>query len=468
MRTYHFILMLLLIPAAACAQTSKSDADRDKLIAASQSGASALFFDPATKDAKVIKPMDFDNAKECKQRDGLPNFFAKAKAKKPVTIGYIGGSITQSVHGYRASSARYIQSMFPKVAMKAINAGVSGTGTDLGACRLHEQLLQYHPDLIFIEFAVNGAYRDGLEGMIRQIRQFDPAIDIALLYTLFNGQSAIYAAGKVPENIAGFEAIADHYKIPSIHMGMQPAMLEQEAKLVWKSDSKSIPGKIVFSNDGIHPLTEGGDLYAGAIARSFEAMKAKATVQKHELPVALIADNWEDARMYAPEAVAAFSNGWEKIDPADQTSFKQFKGWFPYIMKATEPGSSFTFRFNGNMFGLFDIGGPEAGQLSIEVDGKPVHLSAVKPGTRVSTVTEEGTPLLNRFNNFCNNRYRGQFDCIKLIPGEHTVTITISPEKADKRAILGDKQLTDIDANPERYNQTAIWLGKILMNGKPL
>ncbi|HVK46443.1 MAG TPA: GDSL-type esterase/lipase family protein [Pseudobacter sp.] len=469
MRTYHFILMAMLIPAASCVQAQKTDADRDRLIAASQSGASPLFFDPAAKDAKVIRPMEFDNAKECMPRNGLPNFFEKVKAKKPVRIGYIGGSITQSVHGYRASSARYIQSMFPKSAMKAINAGVSGTGTDLGACRLHEQLLQYHPDLIFIEFAVNGAYRDGLEGMIRQIRQFDATIEICLLYTLFNGQPAIYAAGKIPENIAGFEIIAEHYKIPSIHMGMQAAMLEQQGALIWKTDSKSIPGKIVFSNDGIHPLSEGGDLYAGAIARSFESMKEKAAVQKHELPAALIADNWEDARMYAPESVATFSKGWEKIDPADNPSFKQFKGWFSYIIKATEPGASFTFRFKGNMFGLFDIGGPEAGQLSIELDGKPVSLSAVKPGTRVSTiVTEGGSALLNRFNNFCNNRYRGQFECIKVEPGEHTVTITISPEKADKRSILGDKQLTDIDANPERYNQTVVWLGKILLNGKPL
>ncbi len=27
----------------------------------------------------------------------------------------------------------------------------------------NEQVLQYHPDLVFIEFAVNGAYKDGME-----------------------------------------------------------------------------------------------------------------------------------------------------------------------------------------------------------------------------------------------------------------------------------------------------------------
>ncbi|MDF2192708.1 SGNH/GDSL hydrolase family protein [Paraflavitalea sp. CAU 1676] len=465
----YCVFVSLLMGMAACAQVKKAgDDSREQLIAASQSGASPLFFDPGAKDVQVIQPLNFGNAQECEVRGGLPNFFEKAAAGKTVTIGYIGGSITQAVHGYRASSARFIQSMFPRTLMKAINAGVSGTGTDLGACRLREQLLQYRPDLVFIEFAVNGAYRDGLEGMIRQIWKEDPTIDICLLYTLFNGQSAIYASGKVPDNIAAFEAIATHYGIPGIHLGLQPAMLEAQGGLVWKSDSKTIQGKVVFSNDGIHPLPEGGDLYAGAIARSMQRMQQQAGKVPHTLPGAMIAANWEAAGMYAPEAIARFNGAWEKLDPSDSTYLKSFTGWFPYLLQGEQPGASFTFRFSGDMFGFFDIGGPEVGQLLIEVDGKPVRLSAVQAGTRVSTIVAVEAAPVNRFNSFCNNRYRGQFECIRLAPGEHTVTVTISPDKADKRTILGEKQLQDITANPRRYDRTVFYLGKILLNGKPL
>ena len=42
--------------------------------------------------------------------------------------------------------------------MIGLNAVISGTGSDLGAFRVSEQLLKYKPDLIFIEFAVNGAF----------------------------------------------------------------------------------------------------------------------------------------------------------------------------------------------------------------------------------------------------------------------------------------------------------------------
>ncbi|WP_276485823.1 SGNH/GDSL hydrolase family protein [Paraflavitalea pollutisoli] len=462
-------MAILVMGSVACAQVNKtSDESRDKLIAASQSGASPLFFDPGAREVRVITPLPFDNVQECTVRDGLPNFFKKAAAGKAVTIGYIGGSITQAVQGYRAGSARFIQSMYPRTPMKAINAGVSGTGTDLGACRLWEQLLQYRPDLVFIEFAVNGAYRDGLEGMIRQIRREDPTIDICLLYTLFNGQTAFYAAGKVPDNIAGFDSIAAHYGIPAIHLGMQPAMLEQEDKLVWKSDSRSIPGKTIFSVDGIHPLSAGGDLYAGAIARSMQRMQSTAGQLQHGLPVPVIAGNWEAAGMYAPESIARFEGDWQKIDPADSSYLNSFKGWFPYLLKGERPGAGFTFRFSGDLFGFFDIGGPEVGQLAIEVDGRPVQISGVLPGTRVSAIRDGGTAYLNRFNSFCNNRYRGQFDCIRLAPGEHTVTVRISADKADKRAILGEKQLQDITANPGRYDRTVFYLGKILLNGKPL
>lgn len=51
-----------------------------------------------------------------------------------------------------------------------------------------------------------------------------------------------------------------------------------------------------------------------------------------------------------------------------------------------------------------------------------------------------GNYTLNRFNFWCNNRYRGQYDVIKLEKGIHQVTIRVSSEKADKKKILGNKQ----------------------------
>jgi hypothetical protein len=120
------------------------------------------------------------------------------------------------------------------------------------------------------------------------------------------------------------------------------------------------------------------------------------------------------------------------------------------------------------MFGIFDAGGPEVGQLSIKVDGQEMKLHEVSGrGYRLYKAnTSTGNEVLNLFNAFCNNRYRGQYDFIETENGEHTVTISISDKKADKVKILGEKQQKDISENPEKYDRTVLYLGKILLRGE--
>lgn len=464
------LMLLLLLTGCMTGGWAQTQAELNK-IAASQAGAAALYFNPMTDNVPQIGTGAYRNEQECTVRGGLPNFLDKLDKGRPVIVGYIGGSITQGAMCYRLQSAKYLQSLYPRVKMRWLNAGVSGTGTDLAACRIGEQLLKHKPDLIFVEFAVNGAYQPGMEGLIRQIIRNNPSTDICLVYTLLNGQTKTYQAGKIPENIEGLENIAAHYRLPSIHMGMEAAQLEQEGKLVWKNDAKENDGKIIFSTDGIHPLMEGGNLYAAAIARGFQKiLAARVAAAPHTMPAALLDDNWEDAGMYAPEEIGQFGEGWSKLVTKDQASLKQFNGWFPYIMQAEQPGASFSFRFKGTMFGIFDIGGPEVGQLQVEVDGRPVMLEevSVRGFHLYRAVSTGGAAVLNRFNRYCNNRYRGQYDMIEVGPGEHSVVIRIASEKTDKATILGKDQQKDISEHPEKYDRTVWYLGKILLRGEPV
>lgn len=466
MRTIFFISLILTL---GCFSTlAQTDAERAK-IAASQAGASPLFFDPFAEKIPAIEVSSFSDPRELNARGGLPNFFAKLKVGKPVTVGFIGGSITQALYGYRIQTAQYIQSRFPQSVFKWMNAGVSGTGTDLGACRIYNQLLKHDPDLVFVEFAVNGGYPSGMEGILRQIIRNNPGTDICFIYTVLNPQAKQYLKPTaIPENIQLLENIASHYNIPGIHLGIEAATLEANDKLVWKGDANGIQNKIVFSADGIHPLRDGGDLYAAAIARSIQKLSANDAEQPHQLPTALIPDNWEDAKMLDPLEFASFSKGWSKTKTAKHPFLKQFSGWFPYVMESETPGSSFSFKFKGTMFGIFDIGGPEVGQLSIKVDGKEMKLQDISgKGYRLfRSNAGTGDDVLNLFNSFCNNRYRGQYDLIATEDGEHTVCITISDKKADKEKILGNNQLKDITENPEKYDRTALYLGKILLRGE--
>src|SRR5690606_18279714 len=182
--------------------TSPERDDVDK-IAASQRGSSPLVFTVPANGTAVVEGGAFYREQECNVRRGIPNFLDKAKKGGPLTVAFVGGSITQGNTGYRPQAARYLEGLFPQVRFTWINAGVAGTGTDLGAFRLKEQVLRHRPDLVFIEFAVNGAYQPGMEGMIRQVIAANPYTDICLIYTILNGQTAVYRAGEVPEDIRG-------------------------------------------------------------------------------------------------------------------------------------------------------------------------------------------------------------------------------------------------------------------------
>lgn len=455
----------LCIVLLAVSYSMRALAQEQQLIAASQAEASAVFFNVAEPGIPVITTGDFRDDRECVVRNGLPYFFRRASQGKPLKIAYLGGSITRSNLMYRMQSSKFIQSMFPNAEMKGINAGVSGTDADLGACRLYEHVLKYKPDLLFIEFAVNGGFVQGVEGIIRQTRKYNPEIDICLIYTVTSKQLKEYEIGQVPEGIQKLDIIARHYSIPSIHMAMEAAALAKSGKLVEKGDAKLITHMTVFSQDGVHPSEEGGNLYASAIARSMLKMQKSRSTKQRDLPAALYAGNWEDAKMLSPEEVAKFSKGWTKENP-EKIGFSRYKEWFPYLMKAEEPGQSFSFKFKGSMFGFFDIGGPEAGQLEMLIDGQPVGLR--KKGTNLYHVVKGKADQLNRFNVFCNNRYRGQFICIELTEGSHQIEFKISREIPDKKGILGKNQLEDITANPEKYNRSVIYLGKILMRGTPI
>ncbi|MFT4093264.1 MAG: SGNH/GDSL hydrolase family protein [Niabella sp.] len=468
-KQYWLLKSLLFICSIGLLSQGKSFAqdggDLDK-IAASQSGASPLLFKLKGDDIPLISPGNFTNESETIVRKGLSNFFQKIKIGQPVTVAFIGGSITQGNYCYRLHTARYLQQLYPQVSFKWINAGVSGTGTDLAAFRLKEQVLDYKPDLVFIEFAVNKAYAAGMEGLIRQIIKNNPQTDICIIYTILTGQTKIYQDGQIPANIVKLDSVAAYYQLPSIHLGMEAAALEKTGALIWKGN-KPVPGKILFSNDGIHPLTAGGNLYAAAIARGLDKIEKKQVATAHQLKPPFITDAWDSAGMYDPFEAARFDANWKHIRPVDSAYLKKFSNWFGEVAFAEKPGASFSFRFRGDLFGIFDIGGPEVGQLEFKIDGQPVLLQSrnTPEFNYYSAGAAGGEPTLNRFNFFCNNRYRGQHDLVQVSPGIHEVTVTISGKKADKKAILTEKQSKDIEPHPEKYDRTAVYIGKILIRG---
>ena len=156
----------------------------------------ALMIGPASAAPKFeVVPL-----KASVQRGGLGNVLAKLDAGQNVTIAYFGGSIT-AAGGWRPKTLQWFKQTWPNAKITEINAAIGGTGSDLGVYRYQHDVLQYKPDLVFVEFAVNdgGAAPEqiwrAMEGIVRQTWKQDPATDICYVYTFREGYEKDVDAG---------------------------------------------------------------------------------------------------------------------------------------------------------------------------------------------------------------------------------------------------------------------------------
>lgn len=396
-------------------------------------------------------------AAECRERGGLPNFFAKLKRGGEVRVAYLGGSITAQ-DGWRPKTRAWFQEKFPKADVSEINAAIGGTGSDLGVFRLRRDVLEARPDLLFVEFAVN----DGgspveqihrcMEGIVRQTWGADAETDICFVYTLHENMLRDLQAGAFPRSASAMEAVAEHYRIPSIHMGLAAARLEGEGKLIFKgaqpkteAEREAMGGKVIFSPDGVHPYTDSGhQLYLEAVARSMEKLGGVGRPGRHAVGAPLREDNWEGAGMH-PIVAGMLGGEWTALDPQDELA-KKFAKRLPGLWRASGAGATMTVRFRGTALAIYDVLGPDSGQVEIRVDGKP-------------------TGKQERFDAYCTYHRLGKLMAASGLPeGEHVVEVTLNGESFDKAAILA-KRNQKID-RPERYAPLNWHAGAVLVVGE--
>ncbi|PHQ33913.1 SGNH/GDSL hydrolase family protein [Rhodopirellula bahusiensis] len=390
------------------------------------------------------------DAVECHPRAGLPRFTAKVESGETVRVAYLGGSIT-AAPGWRIQSRQWLQQQYPAATIEEIHAAIGGTGSGLGVFRLQRDALQHDPDLLFVEFAVNDGgtsperIHQSMEGIVRQTWAANPNTDICFVYTLTQQMLSDLQSGKMPRAASAMEMLADHYSIPSIHFGVEVARLEAAGKLVFKApkpaDMNAEP--MVFSSDGVHPHVETGHrVYTETIARSWpKIIDANQTTQPHSLGKPLRDDNWEQAKMVAIEP-EMLSGDWTKL-PSDHSLAKRFQRNMPELYQANGPGASLEFTFEGTNAGVFDILGPDGGEVRVQIDGNEF--------TR------------NRIDGYCTYHRMATLKVgAELEPGQHTVKIELTPTQLDKREILFERNQADFDAKPEKY-QDQTWYASSLM-----
>ena len=404
----------------------------------------------------VLRSAPVDDLPEHVLRGGLPNIFAKLQKGGEVNIAYLGGSITAQP-GYRVKTFEWFKKEYPQAKLTEINAAIGGTGSDLGVFRVGQDVLAHKPDLMFVEFAVNdgGAAPEQIhrcmEGIVRQTWRANPQTDICFVYTIANNMVDEWKTGKLPRSVTAMEQLAEHYGIPSIHFGLEIAKLAAADRLIVagplpKTDAEraALGNKIVFAPDKVHPHIETGhQIYFETAVRAFDKMRPMGKTAPHELKAPFVADNLENAKL-VPLSKAKLSAGWQRL-PADH-KLKGFFNRLPEIWHANQPGESVEFKFRGTAVGIYDLLGPDCGQVSVTLDGKP----ADKP--------------TSRFDSYCTYHRLGSFFPSRALPaGEHTVRIEIHPDQADKGKIITDKKAFAADA--KRFDDRQWYAGAIMLVG---
>lgn len=389
---------------------------------------------------------------ELEIRGGLPNFFNKARRGDSLNVAYFGGSITAQ-NGWRVLSLEWLREKYPHAHFSEINAAIGGTGSDLGVFRLNDHVLKFNPDLIFVEFAVNDSKKDSetiirsMEGIVRQVWKYNPFIDICFVYTLKEDLIKTLCGGQLFPSEIAMERVAGRYNIPSVNFGPEVCKMLDDNKLIIKGKNKEQDGIMVFSPDGVHPYPETGhQIYQSVIKRTFELMERNQQTEdgKHRLPKPLTSNNYSNAHLL-DFTETVLSKNWTILDTKKSTSLSNFNKYFGNIARAGLTGETISFTFKGTDVGCYDIVGPDAGRVIVEIDG------VVKD-------------TVSRFDAYCTYSRMNYFLIENLDNKKHKVVFRVLSDPFDKAAILSKNG--NVIKDPADYKENNWYLGKIMINGK--
>lgn len=310
----------------------------------------------------------------------------KARAGEDVTLAYIGGSITEGALAspnakcYAQVSATAFAEKYGKddgSNVHFVNAGMSGTPSSLGIVRYDRDVLGQmttgdHPDILFIEFAVNdygectngGAY----EGLIRRALKSGSAV--VLVFSIFQ-------SGRVLEST--YKKYGEAYDLPMISMGDSiEKYFKEEDFFSW------------YFGDTLHPNNTGYQLMSDCIMNMMDKIDKEVAeadnIDSANLPAAKTSDAYTNIKMIDPttdiSAIDAISDlsmgGFNQKDGNTGVFQYPYKGlakqaWFPENWMHTSTSGNDSFKATVNCKTLMIVyklsSDVNTGSVDLYVDG---------------------------------------------------------------------------------------------------
>lgn len=218
----------------------------------------------------VLERRTMDVDKEVLWRK-LAACMARAEQGEELTIGFLGGSITQGSLAsaedktYAYQVYQWWCNAFPRAEFCYVNGGIGGTCSCFGAARAVRDLLMYQPDVAVVDFSVNDKggtpqeedfYQETYEGLLRRIVSWPSSPAVLVLNNVY------YDSGKTMQD--RHNAVAEYYRVPFVSIKDSIYQKMREGKYCLEE----------LTPDGLHPNDLGHELVAGEIIRLLEEIRA--------------------------------------------------------------------------------------------------------------------------------------------------------------------------------------------------
>ena len=326
--------------------------------------------------------------------------------RNTMNVLFFGGSITAGANAAKYENSwayqvsEYLNNRLSGIKLNFINAGLSGTGTGIGALRLNEHVLKHKPDMVFLEFAVNDSWNaakdeeqvlSSMEYIVRTLLKTNPLIKIVMVYSAMRGWKA---CGGVHEKVAR------HYQIPSIDIQEYMRSIIENGLYSWDD---------LFADD-VHPNDKGHELYSQYIINRLEKDWSRYFTPGHCPDKKLGKCGFGFPRIVGFDG-AMFSgewrftralDGWINIDPAINQS----------VLMSRSPGSTITLPFYGRCIAVYHYISRDSGICAVRIDDEVE--------TRKDFFYDTDGELISFYSRF------------DLDEGKHNIRIEVFDEKNER------------------------------------
>ena len=278
-------------------------------------------------------------------------------SRKKLTIGFMGGSVTQGYQNLHVMAQAYPQMLADTLRsegyeIETLICAEAGMGSMAGNLLADELILEKKPDIVFLEYAINETTLKpsviAFESLVRKLllHQNPPAVAFLFLRSA-NDYSCEGFMGE----------IAAHYGIPfvSLRKGINPVL--ERGDLEWNA----------FADQESHPNPDGHLLLAECLLHFLHVMREQPAAPFSPLPNAWLEAPYENMRFLRPCASCECVRTNSPVLPNPHL-------YYPEIWMVNAEHGTLEITVKCRILLLFYLVHrlPEFGSCEIEVDGTPM------------------------------------------------------------------------------------------------